>query len=612
MPAKPIVVTIDYETFYDSKSKFSLRNMGNEEYILDRRFHVHGCAIAIGNDYPTWFTHPETKRFFAGLNWSQVILVSHNSIFDAAITSWIYGYMAGGYIDTMGLANAFIRPFTGSSSLKACAEYEGWDAKSGVLSEVNGKRTEEIKLFPGLYERLGEYACEDASKCNMLRQKYYPRMSQIERVRMDWAVRNSIRGRLRIDMAAMHAAYAKITSERDTLLAEAGIDKATARSRSKFATYLESLGIEVEYKRGKNDAEIPAIAKDDPFVADMLAHGDPAVVAAMRARLAFASSIAVTRAERLLKMGHATKGKMLLPTVWHAAHTGRPGGTDGVNPTNFPKPKPGKPALISEAIKPPSNHVLLDADASQIEARLMVWIAGCQALLEAFSDARRDIYCEVASAVFDREITPDMELERQVGKVTALSAQYGVGWRKTMLRLQALGINITEDEAKRYIWAYRTTYPEILGNGKQFIEFFMEVLYSNIELEWKGCVLARNGIKLPSGRWIYYDHLRVNNRGIEFYSHRYKSWQSLHAGFLNENLCQAMTNDHVGRVQVKYIDLSILMLYDSVVLLIPETRIEELQPALVKDLCTPSPWMAKVADGVLPPLGAKCKVKHHF
>ncbi len=614
---KPITLAVDYETYYKSipkdPEKYSLRVMGTEEYILDRRFQCHGAAVSVDHQPAVWMLLPELKEFFASLNWKRVVFVSHNCYFDAAITLWRYGYIAGAYIDTMGLANYKIRPFTGSSSLDSCAKFHGWPLKSGILKEVNGLRTEQI-IAAGLMQFLGEYACDDCMKSVWLKQIHYRDINPVERIRMDWAVRNSIRGRMRIDMAKMHQALITVTEEREKLLAEAGIDAATARSRDKFADHLRSMGIEVELKTGKNGAEIPAIAKNDPFVSDMLTNAEPAVVAAMRCRLAFASTIEVSRAERLLRMGRATNGKMLFPTVWHGAHTGRPSGTDGVNPLNFRKATPDRPALIREAIVVLPGYVLLDADASQIEARFMVCLARCRPLIEVFEDTSRDVYCEVASTVFGREVTPDMEFERQVGKVTALSAQYGVGGHKTMMRLQAIGINISEGQAREYIGAYREGYPEILGNGKEFVELMKVVIYDNVEIEWKGCLLTGKGIQLPSKRWLYYDMLRVKQRGIEFYSHRYKSWQSLHPGFLNENLCQAMVNDHVGKVQAEHIDDCIGMVYDSLILNVEEERAGSLSPQLVKELSTPSSWMMEtdVFDYITPPLSAKCKPKYSW
>jgi len=605
----PIYLAADSETFYDTKDKYSLRVMGNEQYVLDPRFQVHGWSFRVDGSPAKWIDGPYVKAFLAGFDWSRVVFISHNVIFDGSILVWRYGFMPAAFVDTMGLANAFVRPFTGSSSLDSCAKHHNWSLKSGVLSEVNGKKSHEIKLFPGLWERLGQYCNEDTDKCWWMFKKYYPFLSQVERTRMDWAVRNYVRSRLRIDAALLNTIYAEAVAERQKLLDEAGISKEVARSRPKFAAYLESLGIEVEYKRGKS-GEIPAIAKKDPFVLDLLANGSAEAVAAMRARLAYSSTIETSRAERLLKMARATRGKMLLPTVWHGAHTGRPTGTDGVNPLNF-----GKESPIRKAIQTEAGYVLVDVDASQIEARLCAWFTLCWVLIEAFADKTRDVYCEVATALFDRLITPHDELERQVGKVVKLACQYGLGKITLRRRLQAAGIDATEDEAKYYVDAYRSNYPEVLASGREMSEILKECIRDKAEIEYKGCVFTERGIYLPSERWIYYEGLHVSGHGrstgVAYYSPRYKSMQSLHPGAINENLAQAMTNDHIGRVHAKYANKTLNMLYDSLVLLEREDKAEALKNAVADEMSIPSPWMSKMFNHA-PPLAAKGKIKHHW
>lgn len=604
-PMSLIFLAADTETYYNTKSKYGLHHLGNEEYILHPEFQVHGWSFRVNGSPAKWYDGPEVKSYLAGFDWSKVIFISHNILFDGAVLVWRYGFMPAGFADTMGLAHAFIRPFTGSSSLDACANYHGWTMKSDIITRVNGMRSHEIKQRPGMWEELSRYCNADTDKCWWLFKKYYPYVTPVERVRMDWAVRNYVRGRLRIDVPMLHDIYTRTLATREQLLAEAGISKEIARSRKKFAEHLQSLGIEVEYKRGKS-GEIPAIAKNDPFVLDLLANGAPDAVAAMRARLAYSSTIETSRAERLLTMARATKGRMLLPTVWHGAHTGRPSGTDGVNPLNF-----GRNSPIREAIQTEAGYVLVDTDASQIEARLAAWFARCWVLIEAFADKTRDVYCEVASNLFDRLITAADERERQIGKVVKLACQYGLGKVTLRRRLIAAGINASEEEAKYYVDTYRSTYPEVLGSGRQIVEIFKECIKDQTEIEYKGCVFTNRGVYLPSNRWIYYDGLHISGRGIAYYSPRYKSMQSLHPGAVNENLAQAMTNDHIGVTHAKHASITLNMLYDSLVMLTREENADALGQQVVEEMSTPSPWMARCFND-MPPLAAKYKVKRHW
>jgi DNA polymerase len=70
------------------------------------------------------------------------------------------------------------------------------------------------------------------------------------------------------------------------------------------------------------------------------------------------------------------------------------------------------------------------ADLSQIEARILAYLAGQEDVVEAFRayDEGRgpDIYCVTASTIFGREITRDDEKERMIGKVVRLALGYGM------------------------------------------------------------------------------------------------------------------------------------------------------------------------------------------
>lgn len=600
------VLVADAETYYNSKTKYSLRNMGTEEYILDPQFQVHGWSVSLDGAPSRFLDRREAKVFFASIDWPRTAFAAHNASFDGAILAWRYGHIPGVYIDTLGIANAFIRPYTGRSDLDTCSRYLHLPVKGVGLKQVNGMRTEEI-IANGLFDELGRYAVQDNENCRAIAKKYYHLMLPTQKWVLDWTIRNYVRGRLFLDLHALQVALGTTLNERDELLADAGLtDPKMLRSTKKFAEYLEFLGIEVEYKDGKN-GEIPAVGKDDPFVRELLSHSDPNVVAAIKARLAFSSSLEVTRAERLIKMCQATRGKMVIPYRYHAAHTGRPGGGDGVNPTNF---KNGSP--IRKAIKAPDEMVIVETDSSQIEARLCCWTAGCMPLYQAFVD-KRDVYADYGTNVLYKfPITKETHpVERQICKVEVLSLQYGVGKVTLTKRLQADGIAISQSEAASHVSLYRSSYPEILQNGADFCMLLKEALRLNTEIEWKGFTLSPAGIKLPSGRMMYYPDLCVSQGELMYYSHRYKSWQKLYPGAMNENICQAMANDIVAEALVKFRSDVLFWTYDSISRLVPKSRAKETAEETVAFMRVAPAWCAKVSPLFLP-LDAEAKLKVTF
>ncbi len=101
------------------------------------------------------------------------------------------------------------------------------------------------------------------------------------------------------------------------------------------------------------------------------------------------------------------------------------------------------------------GNVLIDADYSQIELRLLAHMSGCKPLQEAFL-AERDIHAETAARVFGvgaGEVTP---LMRRRAKAVNFGIIYGIS---------AYGLSkdvgCTPKEAQNFIEKYFETYPEV-------------------------------------------------------------------------------------------------------------------------------------------------------
>ena len=99
----------------------------------------------------------------------------------------------------------------------------------------------------------------------------------------------------------------------------------------------------------------------------------------------------------------------------------------GLNAQNLPRG-----GALRRSLRAPRGCVLIACDSSQIEARLVAWLAGQDDLVESFREGR-DVYCEFASTIYGREITKADKNERFVGK-TCLSASTRVltnaGWKR--------------------------------------------------------------------------------------------------------------------------------------------------------------------------------------
>ncbi len=101
------------------------------------------------------------------------------------------------------------------------------------------------------------------------------------------------------------------------------------------------------------------------------------------------------------------------------------------------------------------DYVLLDADYSQIELRLLAHIAGDDTMRDAFINGN-DIHAATAATVFGVDIesvTPDL---RKRAKAVNFGIVYGIGEYSLS---EDLGIAVAE--AKRYIQSYLASFPRI-------------------------------------------------------------------------------------------------------------------------------------------------------
>ncbi|MBP3299952.1 MAG: DNA polymerase I [Clostridia bacterium] len=123
---------------------------------------------------------------------------------------------------------------------------------------------------------------------------------------------------------------------------------------------------------------------------------------------------------------------------------------------------------LRRAFAAKDGHVLVDADYSQIELRILAHIADDKAMQQAFNDGE-DIHTATASQVFDlapEMITPQL---RSRAKAVNFGIVYGIGD-------YSLGqdLHISRKEAKRYIEAYLETYTGVRDFMQNTVEFGKE------------------------------------------------------------------------------------------------------------------------------------------
>lgn len=79
----------------------------------------------------------------------------------------------------------------------------------------------------------------------------------------------------------------------------------------------------------------------------------------------------------------------------------------------------------------------------------MNYVAGQKDVIDAFR-CGRDIYCEIASDIYKRQITKSDTSERFFGKKTELSCGYGIGANTIYLRLKGEGVDLVEQNSDKH------------------------------------------------------------------------------------------------------------------------------------------------------------------
>lgn len=123
-------------------------------------------------------------------------------------------------------------------------------------------------------------------------------------------------------------------------------------------------------------------------------------------------------------------------------------------------------------VKRDSSHILITADYSQIELRLMAHCSGDEKMIRAFCDGM-DIHAATASEVFrvsmDR-LTPE---QRRSAKAVNFGIIYGISDFGLSNQL-----NISVKQAKQFIGTYFETYPKIREYGRACVESAREKGYA--------------------------------------------------------------------------------------------------------------------------------------
>jgi len=588
------LITLDFETFYDKD--FSLSKLTTEEYIRDPRFQIIGVGVKVNDSETEWAsgTHEEIAGFLSDpfFDWASSMVLAHNTLFDGAILSWLFDIKPKVWADTLSIGRA-IHGVEVSGSLKALAERYEIGEKGTEVLDAKGKRREDFTEAE--LSRYGDYCINDVELTHKLFSRMLKGFPKQELKIIDATLRMFTEPVLELDLGLLEAHLENVKDRKDELMLEAGVSKEDLMSNDKFAELLRQNGVEPPTKISPaTGKETYAFAKTDDGFKALEESSSYEVQVLVAARLGNKSTLEETRTQRFIDI--AKRGALPIPLRYYAAHTGRWGGSDKINLQNLPSRGPdGK--YLKRSILAPNGSVLIDCDSSQIEARVLAWLAGQEDLVEDFAN-KEDVYVKMASRIYNLPEDQISKDQRFVGKTTILGAGYGMGALKFQAQLKTFGVDIDLEEARRIIDIYRKSNGNIsrLWRDSQFmIKNLANKVSTRVGRHDVIRSLAKqSAVSLPSGLLMRYEDLRGENseRGYQYTYKTRKGRTKIYGGKFVENACQAVSRCIIGeqmlRISAKY--KVVLTVHDSLVVCVKEDEAQDARTYIEECMRTVPTW----------------------
>lgn len=533
---------VDFET----RSAADLKKTGAYAYAADPTTDIWCMAYAFGEQSVQIWTpgqpvpgEIEEHVLFGGA------MVAHNAAFERVIWRYILGPRYGfpepaveQWSCTMAMSYALALP----GALDGAAAAVGLDIGKDMIGRrlmLQMARPRKVNTDgslvwwdePEKVARLIAYCKTDVEVERALEKRLRP-LSPSEQVLWHLDQRVNDRGVL-VDEALCRAAT-KIVGQ-----AQADLDRQMRKltgsavskcsNRNELVKWVREQGVECE---SVNKAALEALLEEDsplpPHVRDVLL---------VRQEAAKAS---VAKIDTLLrgKSPEDNRAKGLLQ--FHAASTGRWGGRR-FQPQNLKRPDESDIDTLIDVVaagdfdfvamnyrKPLSavadtlrgmlvaapGHRIVAADYSNIEGRVLAWLAGEQWKLDAFrrfdAGTGHDLYKITAGAILNKKPEDVSKSERQAyGKVPELALGYqgGVGAFSTMAANYGVDLETTEIEAIRDGW--REKHPRIKQFWYDMEEAAVDAVRDRGAVTRVGKIAFKVAgswlmMRLPSGRYLAY------------------------------------------------------------------------------------------------------------
>jgi DNA polymerase len=643
------ILAVDFETYWNSKT-YTLSKMTTEEYIRDKSFNAFGCCFhELGSEQPTeWVRGDDLPEFLSGIDWGRTAVLAHNAQFDVSILSWKYGVTPAFIFDTLSMARALRGVEVGNSLARLALEFS-LPPKGTAVYSTDGL----VELTPAVESELGSYCAHDVYLCEEIFKRLVVGYPASELRLIDMTLKMYTEPVLQLDKLMLVNALEDEKEKREELLSRLNVTDAMLASNGQFAELLRTLNVEPPTKKKKPTAKTPkpvgvnfAFAKTDAMFQAMLNGDNEDVAALCEARLKVKSTTERTRAQRFLEISQ--RGPLPVPLSYYGALSGRWTASKGsaINMQNLKRK-----SFLREAIMAPEGHQLVVGDLSQIEPRVLAWIADYEDMLDIFRSGA-DPYAAFGAQMFNipgmtKDSHPDL---RQSAKSALLGCGYGLGWASFATQLMVgflgappvrynkdfarkLGVDsayvnrfidwednlkkmaeiphtCTEGEllihcvaAKKIIDIYRSTAHPVASFWEMCSGLIASSLAQGREFRYK-CVVFRKGeIELPNGMKLLYPDLRQvkDDKGRAQWVYGPDATK-LYAGKITNNIVQGVARivmtDGMLRVAKRYPIKGTV--HDELIAVVPDAEVDDAKTWVLAQMTMEPRYMPGIplnADG---------------
>lgn len=272
------------------------------------------------------------------------------------------------------------------------------------------------------------------------------------------------------------------------------------------------------------------------------------------------SKLKSTYVDALPKQIHKKTGRIHTEFMQTVAATGRLSSTNP-NLQNIPIRTERGRQVRKAFVARDENYILLAADYSQIELRIIAALSDEETMIKAFQDGE-DIHASTASRIFDVPLDEVTREQRSQAKTVNFGIIYGVS---------AFGLSnqtdLSRSESKDLIETYYKTYPKLRAYMDDQVEFARENEY----------------VKTVMGRRRYLKDINASNGMVRSGAER-NAVNAPIQGSAADIIKVAMINIHKKLKEGQYKSKMLLQIHDELIFDIHNDELEELKPFIKSEM----------------------------